>query len=199
MVVHDAVPDSAQDFSFTAGGGLSPASFSLDDDLDPTLTNTRTFNDVPVGSGYSIAETVPPAGTSTSASCDDGSPVSNIAVSAGETVTCSFTNHKRGQVVVVKDATPDDPQDFSFTAGGGLTPTSFSLDDDANGTLSNTRTFADVPAGNGYSVSRDGAERLGPDIGAPATTAARCRTSTSPRRDRHLHLRQPQARAASWS
>ena len=125
MVIHDAVPDGAQDFSFTAGGGLSPASFSLDDDLDPTLSNTRTFNDVPVGSGYSIAETVPAGWDLESATCDDGSPVSNIAVSAGETVTCTFTNHKRGQVVVVKDATPDDPQDFSFTAGGGLSPASF--------------------------------------------------------------------------
>ena len=39
------------------------------------------------------------------------------------------------------------PNTLSFTAGGGLSPTSFQLDDDANGTLSNTRTFADVPAG----------------------------------------------------
>ena len=53
----DALPDDPQDFSFTAGGGLSPASFSLDDDADPTLPNTRTFNDVPVGSGYSVAQT----------------------------------------------------------------------------------------------------------------------------------------------
>ncbi len=153
VVTHDAVPDDAQDFSFTAGGGLSPASFSLDDDLDPTLANTRTFNDVPVGSGYSIAESVPAGWDLASATCNDGSPVSNIGVSDGETVTCTFTNHKRGQVVVVKDATPNDPQDFAFTAGGGLSPTSFSLDDDADGTLSNTRTFAGVPAGNGYSLS----------------------------------------------
>ena len=153
VVAHDAVPDDAQDFSFTAGGGLSPASFSLDDDLDPALSNTRTFNDVPVGAGYSVAESVPAGWDLASATCDDGSSVSNIGVSAGETVTCTFTNHKRGQIVVVKDATPDDPQDFSFTAGGGLSPTSFSLDDDADATLSNTRTFADVPAGNGYSLS----------------------------------------------
>ncbi len=68
-------------------------------------------------------------------------------------VTCSFVNAKRGQIVVVKDATPDDPQDFSFTAGGGLTPASFSLDDDANGTLSNTQSFNSVVPGSGYSVA----------------------------------------------
>jgi agmatine/peptidylarginine deiminase len=153
VVVHDAVPDSGQDFSFTAGGGLSPTSFQLDDDLDPALTSSHAFEEVPVGSGYSVAETVPSGWDLGSATCDDGSPVSNIAVSAGETVTCTFTNDKRGQIVVTKDAVPDDPQDFSFTAGGGLSPTSFQLDDDSNGTLSRTHTFASVPAGSGYSVS----------------------------------------------
>ena len=104
-------------------------------------------------SGYSIAESVPTGWDQTGATCDDGSPVSNIDVAAGETVTCTFPNRKRGQIVVVKDATPNDAQDFSFTAGGGLSPASFSLDDDSNGTLSNTRTFANVTAGAGYSLS----------------------------------------------
>src|SRR6185503_11620109 len=85
--------------------------------------------------------------------CDDGSAVSNIAIAPGETVTCTFANRKRGRIVVVKDARPNDPQDFSFTAGGGLSPASFSLDDDADGTLSNTRTFDDIPPGTGYSLS----------------------------------------------
>ena len=52
-------PTHPQDFSFTAGGGLSPTSFSLDDDADGTLSNTRTFTDVSAQSGYSLAETVP--------------------------------------------------------------------------------------------------------------------------------------------
>ena len=84
-VVKDAVPDDPQDFAFTAGGGLSPASFSLDDDLDRDASNTRTFKDVPAGSGYSLSETVPSGWDQTSATCDDGSPVSNIAVGRGET------------------------------------------------------------------------------------------------------------------
>jgi agmatine/peptidylarginine deiminase len=153
VVVHDAVPDDAQDFSFTAGGGLSPTSFQLDDDLDPALSNTYSFDDVPVGSGYSLSETVPAGWDQASATCDDGSSVSNVDVAASETVTCTFTNNKRGQIVAVKDATPDDPQDFAFTAGGGLSPSSFSLDDDADGTLSNAHTFTGVPTGSGYSLS----------------------------------------------
>ncbi len=93
------------------------------------------------GVGYSVSQTVPAGWDLTAATCDDGSPVGNIEVDAGEEVSCTFTDQKRGRVVVVVDAVPNDAQDFSFTAGGGLTPTSFSLDDDSDGTLSNTRTL----------------------------------------------------------
>src|SRR6185503_16829768 len=111
----------------------------------------QTFSSVVPGAGYSIAETVPSGWDQTSATCSDGSPPANIDVAAGETVTCTFANRKRGQIVAVKDAVPNDPQDFGFTAGGGLSPASFSLDDDADNTLSNTRTFADLSPGSGYS------------------------------------------------
>src|SRR2546425_5504885 len=84
--------------------------------------------------------------------CDDGSPLDNIDVTAGETVTCTITNIKRGSITVVKDAQPNDPQDFSFTAGGGLSPSSFALDDDSDPTLSNTKTFSNVLPGSGYSL-----------------------------------------------
>ena len=153
VVVKDSLPDDPQDFSFTAGGGLSPAGFQLDDDANATLSNTRTFSDVVPGSGYSISETVPGGWDQQSASCSDGSPTSNVSLGAGETVTCTFTNRKRGQIVAVKDAVPNDPQDFSFTAGGGLSPASFSLDDDADGTLAASRTFTDVMPGSGYSLA----------------------------------------------
>ena len=89
---------------------------------NPTLSNTRTFANVTPGNGYSLYETLPSGWDQTGAACDDGSPVSNIDVAPGETVTCTFDNEKRATLVVVKDATPNDPQDFSFTAGGGLSP-----------------------------------------------------------------------------
>jgi hypothetical protein len=153
VAVKDAQPNDPQDFNFTAGGGLSPSSFSLDDDSDGTLPNTQTFANVPAGSGYSLSESVPSGWDQLSATCDDGSPVSNINVAPAEAVTCTFTNRKRGKIVVVKNAIPDDPQDFSFTAGGGLSPSSFSLDDDSDATLSNTQTLNNVVPGSGYSVS----------------------------------------------
>ena len=96
VVRKDAQPDQPQDFDFAAGGGLSPPSFQLDDDSDGTLANTRTFSGVAPGSGYSVSETVPPAWEQSSATCDDGSPPSNIDVSPGETVTCLFVNDELG-------------------------------------------------------------------------------------------------------
>ena len=62
----------------------------------------------------------------------------------------------------MKDSLPDDPQDFSFTAGGGLSPAGFQLDDDANATLSNTRTFSDVVPGLRLLDLGNRAQRLGP-------------------------------------
>jgi hypothetical protein len=44
-------------------------------------------------------------------------------------------------VTIIKDAVPDDPQDFSFTGNGLPDPQSFTLDDDQDGTNSNTQTF----------------------------------------------------------
>ena len=154
---------AAQDFSFTAGGGLSPTSFALDDDLDPGLSNTQQFNDVPAGSGYSVAETVPGGWSQASATCDDGSPVSNISLAAGEHVTCTFANNQHGSIVVVENSTPNDPQDFDFTAGGGLSPASFQLDDDANPNPVQHEDVRGRGARRRLLAVRDRAQRLGPD------------------------------------
>ena len=84
-------------FSYTAGGGLTPTSFSLKNG------ESQTYNDVFAGSGYSVAETVPANWELVSAVCDDGSPVSNISVSPEEVVTCTFTNQlQTGAIQVTK-------------------------------------------------------------------------------------------------
>ncbi len=86
--VTDPTPDlSNASFGFTAGGGLSPTGFSLGDG------DSRSFGNLLPQSGFSVAETTIPLGWNlTSATCDDGSPVNNIDVAPGETVTCTFTN-----------------------------------------------------------------------------------------------------------
>ena len=163
VAVKDAQPNDPQDFSFTAGGGLSPSSFALDDDSDGTLSNTRTYANVSAGTGYSLAETVPSGWDQTSAGCNDGSPPSNIDLAPGETVTCTFTNRKRGAIVVVKDSQPNDPQDFSFTAGGGLSPDELPARRRLRPTLSNTQHVQQRRAGLGLLDRRGGFRRLGPD------------------------------------
>ncbi len=47
---------------------------------------------------YSVAETGPTGWDQTGATCTDGSTPSNIELSAGETVTCTFINTQRGNV-----------------------------------------------------------------------------------------------------
>ena len=126
VIVKDALPNDAQDFGFTADGGLAPSSFSLDDDSDGTLSNTRTYASVTPGAGYSVAETVPAGWDQSAATCSDGSPVTNIDVGRG----------RDGHLHVHQPQARSDrrregrdsrmiPQDFGFTAGGGLSPASF--------------------------------------------------------------------------
>lgn len=85
QVVKATVPGgSDREFDFTAGGGLSPATFSLSDG------ETQEFT-VSAGDGYSVAET-PEAGWSTSFVVSNGSPPDNISVGSGETVVVTVTN-----------------------------------------------------------------------------------------------------------
>lgn len=78
--------DTSFGFTLTGGPSALDKSFSLKDGESNTTVNVLT------GSGYNAAETVPANWQLTSATCDDGSPVNNIDVGVGETVTCTFTN-----------------------------------------------------------------------------------------------------------
>jgi hypothetical protein len=114
-------------FGFTLNGGGNPAptgttfpkTFSL---KDGQTNETQVF----AGSGYNAVETVPANWLLTSATCDDGSPVTNIDVSTNETVTCTFTNTLQlGAIQVTKtrkhaaDGPGDHPHaGVSFTVNG---------------------------------------------------------------------------------
>ena len=97
--VTDPSPDPTNtSFDFTLAGGPSNLnqSFSLHDG------EQHSSGEVFAGSGYSAAETVPTGWELVSATCDDGSPVTNIDVSVNETVTCTFTNRTRGTINIHK-------------------------------------------------------------------------------------------------
>jgi hypothetical protein len=137
-----------QAFSFTLAGGPDAISqaFSLTDasvPYDSGFVRPGTF---------AITQGAIPADWDfTGASCSDGSPVSAVAVSYGEVVTCTFRHTKRGKITIVKDARPNDPQDFTFSIWGGSFAQSFPLDDDADPTLPNSRSFTVLPGG--YTVT----------------------------------------------
>jgi len=117
-----------QSFTFvTSGTGYS--GFSLTDAAAP--------NDQELVPGtYSVAETVPAGWDLTGAVCARPgipsayiyTPGSDIVLAAGETVTCTFTNTKKGKITIVKDAEPNDCQDFTFTKSWNGT---FVLDDNS--------------------------------------------------------------------
>ena len=108
-------PGDTTSFPFTLTGGPSglDESFALKDQ-DPVYSSPL----VKPGSGYNAAE-----GSVTgwdldqaNTKCSDDSPVNNINVSPGETVTCTFKNvQQRGKILVDKVTKPgDDPQLFNF-------------------------------------------------------------------------------------
>ena len=159
VVVQESQPDGEpQDFSYTAGGGLSPASFTLDDDTNATLPNTQTFSDLQPGSSYSVMQPSTPAGwNSAQVTCSDGSSPSAIDVSYGETVTCTFANRlvDSGTITVKLDRQPDASEYFPYntTGFGAAAPSSFYLQDDGNeGYEPSSVTYA-VHPGSGYGVA----------------------------------------------
>jgi hypothetical protein len=78
---------------------------------------------------------------------DAGDNAVTVDLALNENVSCTFTNTKNGSLTIVKDAVPNNAQDFAYTATGtGVSD--FSLDDDADNTLSNTKTFSDLLAGS---------------------------------------------------
>jgi hypothetical protein len=99
---------SPQSFDFTAS--YNPAGFSLTDAAQPNNSGPLA-----PGNGYSVAETVPDGWDQTSATCSDGSPINNISLQPGETVTCTFTNTQRGHIIVDKVTFPSgSTQSFAF-------------------------------------------------------------------------------------
>jgi len=140
--------------TLTAGGSVT---FTL----NATVAAART------GNLTNTASVAPPAGVAESASGDN---------------TVSDTDTQAGTIVIVKDAVPNDAQDFAFvTTGTGLS--AFSLDDDADGALPNARTFSGLQPGS-YTVTESaiadwaltGLSCNDPDSGTATNLASRIAT-----------------------
>ena len=96
--------------SFTFTPSWSNSTFGLKDGDTPKDSG-------PLAPGtYSVSEGAVNGWDLTSATCDDNSPVTAIDVAPGETVTCTFTNTKRGKIIVDKVTDPGgSSQSFTFT------------------------------------------------------------------------------------
>lgn len=116
VVKKETLPDgSSQSFEFDPSYG---SNFFLTDgqsnDSGAIVPDTYSVGEVNVPAGWDL----------TSATCDDGSPVTAIALGAGETVTCTFNNRQRGTAKVVKTvsgAAPSGVQAFTFELRQGAT------------------------------------------------------------------------------
>ena len=133
IVEKQTLPDGAAG-SFTFTGD---AAGTISDNGQITVQNL-------IPGTYSSTESDPsPAFDLTSIVCDDGSSLrassgnvetrtATFRLDPGETVKCTFTNTKRGHIIIIKDAQPNDLQDFTFIKRPitGMYDT-FYLDDDA--------------------------------------------------------------------
>ena len=103
-IIKDTVPDHPQDFNFSTTGGLIPATFILDDDVDPTYSNTQYYGLLYDYKIYTVSETPVngwtlsfnnPVCTITSANGGSQSVLEStvtINLKEGENVTCTFIN-----------------------------------------------------------------------------------------------------------
>ena len=127
-IVKDAVPNSSTAFPYTATGtGVS--NFSLTD--NGTASNTKTFSGLLPGS-FSFTEGAVTGWDFSGINCSAGSTVQTsgttvtVTLSAGQNVTCTYTNLQRGHIVVNKVTSPaNDTTSFPITAtsstGGNIT------------------------------------------------------------------------------
>jgi uncharacterized repeat protein (TIGR01451 family) len=195
-IVKDARPDSAQDFAFSGTGSGTysadvPASFSLDDDADATLSNSKTITAHPQTvtitegtlGGWSLDDLTCTGTGSAGVTKDKTNRSVSVALKAADDITCTFVNVQPNTLTIVKDARPDNGRDFGFTATGTGTTSPFTLDDDGptGSATSNSQVFSNLAAGT-YTVSEDVAPgwtlSSASCTGATATLAGRTLTIT---------------------
>ncbi len=139
VVVKETLPDG------------DPTQFTFSGDVSGTIGDGGQLSAQLAPGNYAVSETVPSGWDLTSAVCSDGSP-DDINLDAGETVTCTFTNTKRGGVTIIKETDPGNAPDlFDFTSTLPFLPSvqlrsgdSFTNGDLLPGTYTVTET---VPSG----------------------------------------------------
>jgi hypothetical protein len=148
------------DFTFTPGGWNDNQTFTRRD-------GQEAFSSGFLAPGtYSATETVPSGWSLTDRSCvftgtedakdftsiADGTGV-QVALAAGEDVTCTFENTKLGSITIIKRTEGGSGGPFGYTTTGGLDPSIFDLTTTAEGEAGQaTQGFSNLSPGS-YSVT----------------------------------------------
>jgi hypothetical protein len=183
-IIKDAQPDGAQDFTYTTTGtGLS--GFSLDDDSDATLSNTKVFNQVATGN-YTVTEGAPGGGYAlstdtcvvnvsdandpTTASGSNSTGVSTIHIGNAGEVTCTYVNVIQRSLIISKVAKDASTSTTGNEPLGGVTFVISPDPTDGVGTLSVTDLFANEASGTDqFRSSTTGKGKICVDLGATVT------------------------------
>ncbi|HRE00889.1 MAG TPA: hypothetical protein PLV68_06290, partial [Ilumatobacteraceae bacterium] len=130
-IVKDAVPNHAQDFSFTTTSTATTidASFSLDDDAgaagaNDTLANSASFTSLSAGT-YTFTEGQVAGWTLTAINCSGATATPNvgdrtvsIVLPAGGSATCTFVNTAATPTLTVTKTTVGGTGTFTFDVTG---------------------------------------------------------------------------------
>ncbi len=176
VIVKDAISNNAQDFTFHNNfGNGNPDTFQLDDDGSETNTLKKSQDSEVFPGNYAVSEDEVPGWKLSSAVCSDGSSVDAIDVSAGETVTCTFTNKELATIVLVKNTLGgDDTFDFEMSSQN-LPASSSQITTLAN---SGSQTFTDIDPDDTYSISENVPE--GWDLTSSSCTGTNTPDSITP-------------------
>ncbi|MES3006023.1 MAG: hypothetical protein V4664_03700 [Patescibacteria group bacterium] len=145
LIVHKVTNPSSNTttvFSITANGGTVVGSSTR-----PIVGGGSVDYTVYAGT-YNVSE------AALAGWAEDVSNCQNVVIALGETKECTVTNTKLGTITIVKDAQPNDLQNFAFSGTLGA----FSLDDDAgvvgeDNVLSSTTTFSNLTPAQSYTIT----------------------------------------------
>lgn len=140
-IIKDAVPNDPKDFTFNFGGiGLTTTQFVLDDDDDPTISNTLVKTGLSPNI-YDISEQDIAGWTKGAVTCQSNKPWDaqdnggvgvdgrvSFSLISGENVTCTFTNTLRQTDVTVTKTDDPDPVNNGSTLTYTLTTSNLSSD-----------------------------------------------------------------------
>jgi hypothetical protein len=195
-VSSDAAPCWGVAQNLTASGyaeaAVNTGSTALDELTPPALSSsTGTSVDSTLGlsefgeAGIDLTD----AGVFTSGTCNSFGKAYGVSRSSGSSGTAqmkdlvgpaNFNLSNCGTVTIIKHTNPRGlNQSFSYSTTGGLTPSTFTLNDNGNSgtadSTGNTRTYTDVPSGS-YTVT-EGADPAGFSFGSLSCTASGTGTS----------------------